>query len=425
MIRRLVFALPELSVNLMFASINGWFLFYLVSVLGLAPLLAGLAFLIGRLVDAVLDIVVGRWSDRLSERGLRVRMIGLALPLAGVSYTLLWALPARAGSDLGMFVVATLAFAGFTLFYTLVAVPRLALLAGYAPGPGDRVRQVATDMTLAYVAVAIATSAFPEAVSALSPRHGETNAWSITAAIIALSAALFYLPFLFRVRDTRLAPAAPDPLSIGVGVRRLRVAGLVRPLLLFGLLVLGPFLLQSILPFYLQAHAGLPPGRQLPVLGTVFGAALLAFPIWSAMARRHSAPTQTRAALLMLACAVLTMPVLPQGLSPGLLGMAALCGLGLSGLSLAAWDLVPAMVVRVQGSHAAPGEGLTTAAFTFVNKLAVGIAALINGAMIWLADFGLVSLGWGSALPALLCLAAAGAMPWLREPTAARAALPH
>lgn len=419
MIRRLVFALPELSLNLMFASVNTWFLYYLVSVLHMSPVLAGAAFLIGRFLDAGLDFPAGRLSDRQARSGGRVRLIGLALPLAAASLVLMWLLPALSGgpgATIGVFLAATTGFALFSLFYTLAAVPRLALLPGYARSRDARIRQVAMDMVLAWLAVALASSAFPLIVEQAAVFAPAPFAWSLAAAFLALPVLLFYLPFLLLVEDQPLRPdAGSGPGSLRQGLALLRAVGLAQPLAQFLALVLVPFLLQSILPFYLEMHVGLPADRQFPVLGSVFAAALLTFPVWSLLARRWPGRAQPLAALSATSAGALAMPFLPAGPSPALFAMAAICGIGLSGLALAAWALVPQAVERAQMADSPPGEGLTTAAFTFLNQAAAGVAAMINGITLSLfrpdtareagsaIGGAAVMIGWAAALPALGC----------------------
>jgi len=55
---RLAFGSPDLALSLLFATVNGWFLYYLVTIIGLPPLLAGAAFVFGRVLDGLLD----RWT---------------------------------------------------------------------------------------------------------------------------------------------------------------------------------------------------------------------------------------------------------------------------------------------------------------------------------------------------------------------------
>lgn len=404
MIRRLVFALPELSLNLMFASVNAWFLYYLVTILHLPPLLAGAAFLIGRVLDAVLDFPVGRLSDRCGRQGGRVRLIGTALPFAAGSFVLMWALPAVADSAVGVFVTATFGFALFSLFYTLTSVPRLALLPGYARDRRARIRQVAMDMILAWVAVAVASSALPVAAAQAGGVVRAPFGWALTASEIAVLALLFYIPFLLRVEDRALRPDAMRmPMSLRHGLARLHAARMGLPLVQFLLMVLVPFLLQSMLPFYLNAQIGLPADRQLPVLATVFATALLSFPLWSRVAQCGVGRAQPLAALAAIALAALAMPFLSPGLSPALFLLAITCGVGLSGLALAAWSLVPDTVDRAQMAANPPGEGLATAAFTFVNQLAAGIAAMTNALVLSGIGVEVALIGWGAALPPLAC----------------------
>lgn len=78
---RLAFAAPEISITLLFATVNAWYFYYLVNVLHLPAGLAGAAFVIGRIIDALLDPVIGRLADRLGcKRLIRAALIPTRSP---------------------------------------------------------------------------------------------------------------------------------------------------------------------------------------------------------------------------------------------------------------------------------------------------------------------------------------------------------
>jgi len=105
----------------------------------------GAAIILGRVVDAVADPLVGYWSDRVRSRwGRRKPFILVGGPILAVAFLLLWTPPVQTG-------VATvnavyLAFAASFLFFafTIVVCPYLAMLPEITADPdripGDRVR---------------------------------------------------------------------------------------------------------------------------------------------------------------------------------------------------------------------------------------------------------------------------------------------
>jgi glycoside/pentoside/hexuronide:cation symporter, GPH family len=69
---KLSYAGCEVGGQLLYTGVNTWLLYCLINVVQLRPLAAGLAFIVGRVVDAVLDPVLGELSDRLSHRVRRL-----------------------------------------------------------------------------------------------------------------------------------------------------------------------------------------------------------------------------------------------------------------------------------------------------------------------------------------------------------------
>ena len=66
----------DLSANIIVAAISFYLLYFMVSVAGLDPKLAGLVFIIGKFWDAITDYLMGVISDKTSSKfGKIVRLI--------------------------------------------------------------------------------------------------------------------------------------------------------------------------------------------------------------------------------------------------------------------------------------------------------------------------------------------------------------
>jgi GPH family glycoside/pentoside/hexuronide:cation symporter len=75
--KKLGYGVLDLGQNAFLNLIGFHFLFFLTDILGISPVLAGNALLIGRIWDAVTDPIVGHWSDRTVTRfGRRRPFIG-------------------------------------------------------------------------------------------------------------------------------------------------------------------------------------------------------------------------------------------------------------------------------------------------------------------------------------------------------------
>lgn len=409
--RRLVFAAPEIAINLMFATINAWYLFYLVGVAQLEPLLAGAAFFIGRVVDGFFDPVVGRWSDLLALRRRRKPMIVLAIVPTIALFVLIWLLPVLADGAAAKFLLATLGFSAFTIGYTCVTLPRLVMLPGFEPDHHGRTTQVAYDMALAFAAIGAAMAGLP-ALVALSADGAALSdapvaAWLGAIGILAFVAGLAYLPFLaFFIEPVSTRPLTRAPLAAFAAT--LRGSDLAHMAVLLFLCVTSSVLVQSMLPFLLERRIGIAPSGHALVLGLVFATAILCFPIWALLGRRIGKRHGLACGGLVFALCLVVLSLIPagSGISAWLLAVCVLAGAGVSALSLFPWSMIPDAVQTHCVAHGAGQEGLCTAMLTMTNKLAIATAVLGNATILSLfpSDPALAALLGSGPIPLAACL---------------------
>ena len=88
---KIAYGVGDLGNNVAYGALGFYFVFFLTDVAGLSPFWAGNIFMIVRMWNAVLDMVVGGLSDHTKTRHGRRRPYLLygALPL-GVAFALLW-----------------------------------------------------------------------------------------------------------------------------------------------------------------------------------------------------------------------------------------------------------------------------------------------------------------------------------------------
>lgn len=123
----LLYALPVIGFSVPLFFIQFYFLKFATDVLLLAPSAIGLIFGLVRATDAVVDPVVGYWSDRTSARLGRRRPWMLAgIPLMAVSLVMLWK-PLESLTDGPLLVWSGLALLGYYLAFTFYTVPHQAL----------------------------------------------------------------------------------------------------------------------------------------------------------------------------------------------------------------------------------------------------------------------------------------------------------
>ena len=99
-----------------------------------------LAMIVGRIMDAVADPLVGFWSDRVRSRwGQRKPFIFIGAPFLAVMFVLIWIPPTTTESVLnGVYLAVTASV--FFFCFTVVVCPYLAMLPEITSDPAERVR---------------------------------------------------------------------------------------------------------------------------------------------------------------------------------------------------------------------------------------------------------------------------------------------
>ena len=390
-----------------------------------APLAAlGMVLLATRGLDAVVDPALGRWADRLFQRGLRPAWqaaAGGALALA-LAFAALWHPPQGPAA-------ATLAWLGLTLLACTLAYSGVAILHqawgtrwGGAPAWRAQVSAWREGATLLGVVLA----------SALPAWLGLDGTSAVLA--VALGAGLLGLGWLLRRPGVATLPTAaadasaetPSPPARTTATSPWRDAAFRRLLAVFMLNGVASAIPATLLPFFvadrLQA-AGLQP----LLLLTYFGAAALGLPLWVRAVRRWGLSPTWRAGMAASMAAFACTPALGAGDGPA---FAAICLA--SGLALGADLALPgALLTGVihQAGAGQQGEGRYLGWWACATKLNLALAAGLALPLLAVAGYqpgapgvpaahdanGLQALAWAyGGLPLLLKLAAL-ALLWRAE----------
>ena len=245
----------------------------------------------------------------------------------GASFALMWLLPLAVPlADTAKFVLAVAGFVLFSTAYTVVLMPYLALLPEIAPDYDDRTR---------------------------------TNSYRFTFALISNMLA-FTLPPAVVVAVTGADDLASSP-----------PAGWLMMAAIFGAIIAASFLITGTM-----------------LLGTLFGVAILAFPLWAALSARLGKRAALILGLVLQSGSLLALvTVAPAGqLSAVLFAVVVVNGLGVSAVTLFPWSMLPDVVEFDELERGRRREGIFFALFTFGQKTAGSVGVFANGMVV--AVFG-------------------------------------
>ncbi|MFE5208708.1 MFS transporter [Streptomyces sp. NPDC056600] len=365
-------------------------LYFLTNTLGVSPLIAGLALLIPKVVDAVVHPVFGTLSDRQARRrGNRRGMMRWGL-LLGAAMIAMFTVPGGLhGTPAAVWVAAW--YVVGNLLFAAFQVPYLTTPSDLRVGSHESARVFMVRMVLLTVGLLVAGVLAPVLVS--DEQRGSYTRMAFVFAALMLVTALVAIRGVRRLNDTCgfREPAAHSQSALA----DLRLAWTDRG---FRLLVLSylftgttTHLVLAAVPFYAEHVLG-RSGLTAVLMGAFLGPAMITSPVWLRVSGRIG---KQRGLLLAQLLFVLGSVVLVAGDHVPVavtVVVVALLGTSFAGLQLLAFSMVPDVVAAAERrGHSRAGaytgvwtatEAVGTAAGPYVYSavLAVGgFAAAVDG----------------------------------------------
>lgn len=377
-------ATGELGIAAYVGITMSYMLFYLTEGLGLPSTLAGVALLLPRIWDAVIDPFVGALSDRTHSRFGRRRPYLLVGALTyGVAFAMIFAAPAHADTATKFAWVVALYLITSTAF-TFYDVPYSSMAAEMSESYAGRTTLTGYKMVAARLGILLTILIAPLVFAASADLTGgfrEMGAW-FGALMVATGLIAFF--------TTRTAPQITRP------VERFSLRGEYRALIENRpfLILWSVFLLQNLaigasattLIYYAVFVMKLTPAMVGPLAAIGAVAATLATPVWTRIARRLG---KRRTYFVSLsAAAALSLPAMFITPDLKLLLFAVLLAAGIadSANQLLPNAMVPDTVEFDEHNTGQRREGTIFGSWAFCRKLGMALGAFAVSLL--LARFG-------------------------------------
>lgn len=347
----------------------------------MAPLVFSGLMLAGRVVDALADPVIARWSDNHGgARGRRIPFMAVSTLPYVLVFVALFSPPVAGRSPWNAVWLAVLLAAYFVAFTAYVA-PYLALLADLSRTTKDRVDLSTSKAIFTLVGAGVALIGSGLLIDAFGFRG---MVWS--TALLGL--ALLCVPL--GIRERRYAAGAPATLPLVEAVRTtLSNRPFVITLVTSNAFWFGFNIITLNIALYVTSLMAMEEAAVALFMGAAFGVALVAFAPVNAAAKRYGLKAVMIGSLGLFA-AVFSLiylfgePVL--GLAPLTF---ALLAMGAGGVALAGFFIVPDAVIATV-ADLEEGEGLSgqrrEAMYFGVHgltlKVNLGISTLVSGALL-------------------------------------------
>ena len=337
------------------AALIGFYLLRFYVAAGLPPWMAGLAYGLGRLWDAVNDPIVGWLSDKSADHpwGPRIPWILWSAVPFGISMAAIWWLPPWGGSWTRFWIFLAISVVANSL-YTCVNLPYTALAAELTSQVRLRTQLNSARFTGSILATITAALLASVLVRELGDPSSYLPVGLVSGGLIITTA------FLCAWGLLPMARRCQRPVSSQGTTRRLlkRVGRNGRFLMVLGLYLLlwcALQLIQAVSLFFLPVVLQVPEGLSKLILLPFMVSSLGGLWLWTAVAHRHG---RLRAlhwgSGLWIGACLLVMVLQPLDSSVGVLGSAAnslkllalvvtilIAGAGASTAYLIPWSLLP------------------------------------------------------------------------------------
>jgi GPH family glycoside/pentoside/hexuronide:cation symporter len=381
-IKKLGYGVLDLGQNAFLNLVGFHFLFFLTDILGISPVLAGNALLVGRIWDAVTDPVVGHWSDRtMTKFGRRRPFIGAGSISILFFIFAMFTVPDYA-SETSTFLYVTLFYVLASTSFTLMNIPYQAMLPEITSDFDERTRFIAYRMAFAIIGTLVGAGAVRPLVGLIGD-----NGWSVTAGIIGILAAVTGLITVFAVKEPK-HPGQEEPMRLLQSLAHvLTQKPFLLALLPWAIFQLGVAMVQASLRGYFKYLVGDEGLFDLGVLALLV-AALAAIPFYVFLSRKidkkGSYITGMAWMMVMLLAFTYLMPLLPPGAAIILMAVA---GFGLGAHYVMPHSLLPDVIEWDAVRTGSRREGAFASIWAFSGKLGQGLAGFLVGQILGLTGY--------------------------------------
>jgi len=373
--------------------ISMYYMYFLVEVVRLNPALAGTAFLISKIWDAVTDPFMGIISDNTRTRFGRRRPYFLAgIILIFISFVLMWT-PVGFQKEGSKFIFVLLAYLFFSTVYTMVMVPYNALATELTSDYDQRTKLSTYRMIFSNIAGILAGVLAKDVFVDVMYKDDPAKGFLVMGVVFGLFFSLPYLATFFFCEEDPEVMNEPKK-KVG-SVKDFLKGYLVEPLslrpfrfvvmmYLFGFMAQDAVMAMAI--FFLNYSLGI--SSMMTLLIPVYASMLVAIPVAELVANKiGKKKTYVLSGFLWIA-AFCMIPFMHAGMSTKTIYIfGALFGTAAAGIQVMVFAMFPDVPDADELFSGQRREGIFSGIFTFLRKTGGAIVMFFVGNSMQWAGF--------------------------------------
>ena len=393
---KIAYGVGDLGNNVAYGALGFYFVFFLTDVAGLSPFWAGNIFMIVRMWNAVLDMVVGGLSDHTKTRHGRRRPYLLygALPL-GVAFALLWQV--FFVGEVSMIVFYIFAGVLFSTMFSLVAIPYNALLPELSQDYNERTSISGFKMAFSFVGSLLSAMGVTLIVDTIYPgkvmyRQSYPVMGLILGAVVTVCILLCFAGTKERVQPTM---QKPEPMMKSLrSLLRLKEYRLVLGVFIFNMV--GFDIIMALYIYFMKYALQIADDVSYLFMMIPLVLAVIATPLWVWVSDKLGKKKAYIISAIYFVVPLLICLFLPAGNIPLIIGIIALIGVGISASQTLTFSILPDVVEVDELKNGVRREGTIYGTTMFLYKLASAVLVALATAM--LGVFGYLESAGGEVV---------------------------
>ena len=402
---KVAFGVGDFANNLSMTAINFYFIFFIVNVAGVPPVLAGVIYWVSRTIAACTDLLMGIVSDRTSSRfgRRRVYLLGGAIPL-GIFFFLLWFIPGHGLA--GNFIYYLAAMILFNVTFSLVTIPYNSLMPELTQNYDERTSISGFRMAFSFLGNLVAAAGVALIVDNLYPgRASYSTSYPVMGVIFGAATALFVLVTFVGTRE-RIHAEAEKILGKGFWneVRSLWKVPEVRlMIILFIFNQVAADIFMAMVIFFLKDVVRIPDDITSVVMAIPLVIAVAAAPLWVMIGGKLGKKRAYIVGAIFFLIPLLMVLIAPVGNVTLVIVIAVLLGVGSSATQVLPWSMLPDVVEFDELANGVRREGFFMGITQLMYKASSALVILLATALI--GAFGYIENNPTGTQPASALLA--------------------
>ncbi|MEH6992148.1 MFS transporter [Neobacillus drentensis] len=385
------YASGDLACNLIYQTVTTYLLFFYTDVFGISAAAAGVMFLIVRVIDAVLDPIIGLAVDRTNTRWGRFRPYLLfgAIPFAIFA---IFCFTTPDFSDIGKLVYAYITYILLSITYTTINVPYGALTSAITQDNKEVVSLTSIRMLFANIGGLVVAFGVPLIAALLSDTAGagKERGWQLTMAIMGVAGAALLLFSFFNTKErVKFTHTETEKIMFSDVFEQFKVNRPLVVLCTFFIIIFGVnSIINSVGIYYVSYNVGRPDMvKWYGLLGSL--PAIILMPLIPMLNKWLGKKMLLRLSLILAIIGTLALVVIPASMVGLILVARAVSAVGCLVAGGFMWALIPETIDYGEYKTGKRLSGLIYAMIGFFFKFGMALGGIVPG--IVMQSFGYVA----------------------------------